>query len=176
MKQKKIFCHICFFCFVLSFSSAQNSKIDSLIRCIDLTKEDTTKVLLLNDLSKEFRNNDPDTVIILCKQVLAISLKKHYLMGMGRSCHNAGVANYMKGNYAEALVFLNNALAIWKVIYPPEGGITAATTLGNMGLLYSDLGNYPRALEYFFKILQTAETAHEKQIFEKELNKLIKSR
>ena len=68
---------VLFLCGVL-FNSAQGQnqqKIDSLLNLLKTAKEDTNKVIYLNDLGDEMVYSDPDTAIILGNQALSLAEK-----------------------------------------------------------------------------------------------------
>lgn len=106
-----------------SFFLEGQDKTDSLLNVLKTERTDTTRILLLNDLAKEFRNFNPDTAIIISKDALKSALSLKYTKGIAVSAHNTGAEYYMEGNYNEALRYFNYALPAWKLVYPPDGGI-----------------------------------------------------
>lgn len=147
-----------------SFFLEGQDKTDSLLNVLKTERTDTTRILLLNDLAKEFRNFNPDTAIIISKDALKSALSLKYTKGIAVSAHNTGAEYYMEGNYNEALRYFNYALPAWKLVYPPDGGIKKATSLGNMGLVFTEMGNFPKALDCFLHVLETGEKYHDEQL------------
>lgn len=83
------------------------------------------------------------------------------LGGMGKTelataFSNAGYASADRGDYVQALEYLEKALAIQEQILPPVHP-DIAVTYENMGYTYGDLGNYENAMEYHVKSLSIRE-------------------
>jgi tetratricopeptide (TPR) repeat protein len=140
-------------------------RLDSLLQALASQPADTNKVNTLNELSKEFRNIQPDSALLFANQGLALSVRLGFMHGMAKSSHNAGAACYVQGQYTQALAHFNRAMVAWRLVFPPSGGARGATTLGNIALVYSDLGDYPRALEQFLQVLAISEKTGEKQLY-----------
>ncbi|MFH1322034.1 MAG: tetratricopeptide repeat protein [Bacteroidota bacterium] len=158
--------------FIIQYSNtmAQSKAVDSLKNLLQTEIADTTRITTLNTLAWELKSINSDTAITLSQQALAIvnTLSANWRKGRGRAAtaqshHNLGWFNYLKGNYELALRHYHKALEIWKLL---EKDLTAesasrrsrqVSTMGNIGLVYSDQGNYPKALECFFKVLKIFE-------------------
>ena len=140
-------------------------RTDSLLLVLASQPADTNRVITLTELAKQFRNTNPDTAIILGNEALKLAVRLRYMKGMGKASHYTGAAYYVQGKYNEALEHFNRALVAWRLLAPPHGGASAATALGNIGLVYSDLGNYPLALEHFLQVLAISEKTGEKQLY-----------
>ena len=138
---------------------ANSTKTDSLLKALQTTTHDTTRINTLNDLAWELKFNNPDTAIYYSKQALTLAEKlvlsgdegAEWEKGIANSYRNLGAFNYLKGNYPLALDHYNKALSINNRLNDKKG---IATTLGNIGLVYSGQGDYPKALEYYFKALK----------------------
>ncbi|MCE9539567.1 MAG: tetratricopeptide repeat protein [Bacteroidetes bacterium] len=147
-----------FFALTLSFchfsSYGQQTKIDSLKNVLKTTKEDTTRINILNDLAFEFENNNSDTAIVLSTQALLIAQKKKWQKGEGISFHRLGALNYHKANYPLALDYYFKALKIRESLNDKNG---ISGTIGNIGLVYYSQGEYSQALDYYFKALKMME-------------------
>ncbi len=75
---------IIFFLFLLNLSVyAQDKKFDSLWQVIHTTKIDTVKIKALSRLAFILKNSDPDTSIVIAKQILALSRDKKLLLQRG---------------------------------------------------------------------------------------------
>ncbi|MBI4648516.1 MAG: SpoIIE family protein phosphatase, partial [Bacteroidia bacterium] len=141
------------------------TKVDSLILLLKTDHEDTSKVNHLNDLGWELMYQNPDTSIILGKRALALSKKLRWEKGIANSYGNFGAYNYLKGDYPKALDYYFKALKLDDVILSETKNLSEkqevknkiAAVLGNIGLVYSDQGDYPKALDYYFKALKIAE-------------------
>ncbi len=65
-----------------------------------------------------------------------------------------GVLHFRRGDYPQALEFLNEALQLSEK-ENDKGGLSK--TLGNIGVVYRKMSNYPQALEFFTKALSLDE-------------------
>ena len=126
---------------------AQQKTVDSLLSVIKTAKEDTNKVVSLNELSWEYLNlsasNKADSV---SKIALKLSQNLDYKRGIARSYKNIGYAYEDKGNYMEALKSQLEFLRIESEI-GERNGISAANN--NIGNIYTHLGNYSEALKSY---------------------------
>uniref|UniRef100_A0A7V6CMG6 Tetratricopeptide repeat protein n=1 Tax=candidate division WOR-3 bacterium TaxID=2052148 RepID=A0A7V6CMG6_UNCW3 len=60
-----------------------------------------------------------------------------------------GIENYLKGDWKKAIKFYEKALAIYKEFKNQKG---ESACYGNIGNIYSHLGEYEKALEYYNSI------------------------
>ena len=152
---------VLFLCGVL-FNSAQGQnqqKIDSLLNLLKTAKEDTNKVIYLNDLSGEMVYSDPDTAIILGNQALSLAEKSGDKKGIANSLGALGYYYFLKGNYTKALDYLFNALKISEELGDKKN---IAAHLENIGQVYLNQGDYLKALDYSFKALKMSEELGDK--------------
>ncbi|MFH1319197.1 MAG: tetratricopeptide repeat protein [Bacteroidota bacterium] len=129
----------------------QSRTIDSLENVLKTTKEDTTRVKILNNFVWEIKYTDPDTAFYYSNQALDIAKKAGWKKGIAISYHNLGDLCWRKGNYTMALDYNNRSLEIKKELNDRDGIVA---TLGNIGLVHSLLGDNDKALEYYFKALE----------------------
>ena len=148
--------------FSTSFSYAQHTKIESLKTQVALATEDSVKVELLLQLGDTYINaSKPDSFIIYLQQALALIQKNKYtaakeLSVLGRLDFIANAT----GNYAMAMNYASRAL----MLSEQTNDIPAkAFALANIGTNYSGMGDYNKALVYFFrakKVFETYESGH----------------
>lgn len=149
------------------FSAKAYSK-DSLLAIMALPA-DTGKVTALNSIALEISYSNSDSAILISNQALRLARKLRWEEGMADSFHILGLFNSNKGNNKVAFDYYFYALDIW------EKQEAAATpqhknhvldskwkTLGNIGVVYMDMGDYPRALDFFFKALKVTEAINNK--------------
>ena len=117
-------------------SFAQQINIDSLLTLLKKDKEDTTKVNHLNDLGWEYKYKNPDTAIILGNQALEILNSKYQITS----------SKFQEGKKTLGL-------GSWDL----KLGAFLANSLGNLGVYNWLKGDYPRALDYYFKALKLDE-------------------
>ena len=134
--------------------------INSLLKEIPKQKEDTNKVKLLNNLSFDYSNINPDEGIKYGQQAMELATKLDWKKGIVWINNNLGVNYKNKSDYPKAMAYYNEALKIYeelddkKDVLPP---------FGNIAGVYFGQSNYPKALEYFFKALKMAEKMGDKQ-------------
>ncbi len=153
MKGHKIFLHI-YFLFLSSPGFAQNNYADSLRLLISQSRDDTSKVNNLLQLSKAYISSSPDDAIKYGNQALGLSKKLNYNSGSAYALKNIGMVYYNQTRYVETIEYWNQSY----LLFDSAGDkVNEALLLNNIGSVYMNQGDDPKALEYFFKSLQIAE-------------------
>jgi signal transduction histidine kinase len=125
--------------------------------------DDTSKVVGLNDLALEISNSNTDSAIFVSIKALQLAQKIKWEEGIAKSFHFLGLFNSNKGENKLALDYYSKALEIWEKqeasAVDNKNHILENKwkTLGNIGVVYMDWGDYPRALDYFFSALKVSE-------------------
>ena len=115
----------------------------------DQTQPDSTRVQAYEDyIVNDYLYSWPDTAATLAEALHAFGKKQQYPKASATGYNLQGIANYVQGNYPQALEYFQKSLAIQKELGDKKG---IAKTLNNIGLIYMNQGNTPRALEYFQK-------------------------
>ncbi|MCB2378522.1 tetratricopeptide repeat protein [Hymenobacter sp. BT635] len=117
---------------------------------------DTTRVLLLADLSATYRYSRFDSVQWYARQGLALARQIGYTKGEGRCLSRLGILMSERGNLPQALRIDLQALQLHESSGDQEG---MARTLNQIGLLYHSLEDYQPALSYYFRAQKHYETA-----------------
>ena len=123
--------------------------IDSLITRLATAKEDTNKVMLLDDLSLTYYSINPDEGLKYGQQGLALAEQLDWKLGKAYAYKViAGNYGYGKSDFPNALKYYFDALKIHE-----EGGVKneVAATLMNIGIVYNSLEDYPKALDYMLR-------------------------
>lgn len=148
------------FLLLINSAYAQNHQqvIDSLRRVYQtgVYASPAASLDLLSRIAQEYQYFTPDSAISYASRVIRISEIET------RSCPNClaraytaqGTAERQQGDYGEALVSFNQALAIYQA-QADQSGITAV--LDNLGLIARKMGNYPKAMDYFSRSLAVRE-------------------
>ncbi|OFY62779.1 MAG: hypothetical protein A3H98_09925 [Bacteroidetes bacterium RIFCSPLOWO2_02_FULL_36_8] len=142
-------------------SKIVNPKLDSLKAELQKQLHDTTRIITLNDLGRELMNINPDTAILLSNQALTL-------------CENLSSYNNQTGLTQRRKTHKENNLLIsilrsWRLCvtnyFTKECEDTTETalnskiqklksnTLSNLGVYYHVKGDYPLALDCYFKAL-----------------------
>ncbi|MFH1322030.1 MAG: tetratricopeptide repeat protein [Bacteroidota bacterium] len=143
---------------------ADQSMVDSLLSELETAKEDTNKVNILNNLSKELQSSNPDKALNYAEQALKLSKKLSSLpdqalaksgkKGIAISFNNIGIIHKNWGNYEKAIEYYLKALKIQEDLGNKDG---IAGILNNIGNIYIIWKNYTKALEFYSKSLQIVQ-------------------
>jgi len=140
--------------------AGQKSRTDSLLAALKTSSEDTSKVNLLNDIFKEYQDDDPVKALKYAKQALELATKLGFQKGMASSYNNIGLAYFNQGNNNDALDNFSRALELFTEINYKKGSSIA---LANIGNIFYGQGNYPKTIEYYIQSLALAQEIDDKQ-------------
>jgi tetratricopeptide (TPR) repeat protein len=152
-----------YFLFLIMISAAFRSHaqlrgqalIDSMITQLANAKEDTNKVMLLNDIGLNYYSINPDEGIKFGKQGLALAEKLKWQRGMAYAYKViAGNYGYGKSEYPLALDYSLKSLEEFKEMGDRMG---EAKILGDIGVIYWFQADYPNALKYYLDALRINE-------------------
>lgn len=150
---------------------AQNKKIDSLKIVLKTTKQDTTKLIALNDIAKESEKSQVDTSLayynkakefaekIVVKYPKSSKEYKSAMLYLGKSINGIGLCFQLKGNYPKAIENYNLSLKIKEEIGDKKD---IGMTLFYIGKTYKTLIDSRKAMDYFLKSLQVFELIKDK--------------
>ncbi|ELR72411.1 serine/threonine kinase [Fulvivirga imtechensis AK7] len=124
-----------------------NPTIDSLQQRSEQAS-DKEKVILLNELYKQYLNNDPAKALEYTRNALELAGEIGDQSGMASSYNNIGVLHKNKGDLDGALEHYFKALQIQEKNKFTDA---IAYTYSNIGTVYSLKGEYSKALENFNK-------------------------
>lgn len=129
--------------------------IDSLISRLGTAKEDTNKVMLLNDISLTYYSINPDEGLKYGQQGLALAEQLDWKLGKAYAYKViAGNYGYGKSDYARAIEYSQKSLEQFKELGDKKG---SAKILGDMGVIYWFKSDFPNALKYYFDALKIHE-------------------
>lgn len=138
---------------LLSFSvKAQNQAIDSLQQVLKKSKEDTSKVNTLNQLSKEllFTANYPNS-LTKAKTAYKLAVRLKYAKGQAVGLLSIGNVNLYLGNFDKSIAYYERSLKISSRIGDKE---TMAKSVNNIGAIYNHQGEITKALKYYSRSLK----------------------
>lgn len=147
--KKLVFCVVfgIFFMIDNSFAIQKTKRIDSLEQKLKAhTKEDTTKVNLLNAIGYEYWIVDANKSLYFGSKALQLSEELGNKKGIARAYRIVGVAHWAQGDLTMALQYLNNSNKVYQDIQDKKG---LANTRLNIGMVYADLKEYTKALHYY---------------------------
>ncbi len=148
-------------CSVFTASAQKQGQplIDSILTELPKAKEDTNKVLLLNDLSFELFSINPNEGLKYANQQLELANKLGWQKGIAKAYSSMGTNKYAKSDYTGALDSYFKSLTISEKLDDKKA---MASTLGNMGSINMRIGRIPKSREYFTKALTIYQTLNNK--------------
>jgi serine phosphatase RsbU (regulator of sigma subunit) len=160
---------LCFFTILHFVVSGQN--LDSLTRVWnDNSKPDSLRLAALSSVARKFVFSNPDTAYGLAQKIIgkAIESKQKKFESLGNNV--TALTYYVKGDYETALKYYYKCISICeemsasKTVYISNQGKAAyAKILNNIGNIYLDKGNYPKAISYYLSSLKTVESLNDKE-------------
>jgi len=141
-------------------ASAQQEKIDSLQKALQVAKHDTDKINTLNNLSWLLQRSEPNKGIDYAEQALKIAKQINFKSGMAGAYHALGSIKANVGDYDKALEFLSKDLYLTTELGNKKG---MGTSLNSIGNIYAMRGDYDKALEFYFKALVIKEELGDKK-------------
>ncbi|MEP7163331.1 MAG: adenylate/guanylate cyclase domain-containing protein [Ferruginibacter sp.] len=141
------------FCFCFCVNVYAN-EIDSLKSLIATPMPDTSRVNLLNALSKAYFNDNPDTSVIIAGSSKKLAEQIKYQPGLALALKNMGIGFYLQGKYKDAIITWQKALEVYKLIGDKTG---VANMLSNQGAVYYNQGDDAKALELHLQSLKLSE-------------------
>jgi adenylate cyclase len=130
------------------------NEIDSLKKILLTTIADSTRVDVLNALSKSFFNTNPDTAIIIANTAKSIAEQVNYKPGLALAFKNVGKGYYLQGKYKEAVLNWQQAIEVYKLLNDKIG---VANMLSNQGAVYYNQGDDAKSLELHLQSLKMSE-------------------
>jgi len=143
----KRFIAILFFFFEITMAGAQSLdlKADSLRNLLTTTKQDTTRVLLLSQLSNQLQRSDPDSAFLLAEQGLKLAKQLNYPRGELYAKVNLGGCFWSIGDYSTAIQLMLPEIKHVLSTNDLELQVNLQAVLINS---YRDQGDYTEALKY----------------------------
>ena len=135
-------------------SSIQGSEVDSLLRVLDQSKEDSLKVQILLSLAATYYRSDPEQAINYAEQARVLSENIQYPMGLAYAYKSRGMSYYFQGAYLEALNDWELSLNTFKEINDLLG---ISNMLNNLGAIYYNYGDNNTGISYYLESLEISK-------------------
>ena len=140
-----------------SRAAAQSPQTAALRQALAQATTDTSRVLLLADLSATYRYSRFDSVQWYANQGLRLAQRIGYQKGEGRCLSRLAILLSEHGNLPAALRLNLRALQLNKTSHDYEG---TARTLNQTGLLYFALDDFRPSLSYYFRAQKHYQLGH----------------
>jgi tetratricopeptide (TPR) repeat protein/anti-sigma regulatory factor (Ser/Thr protein kinase) len=134
--------------------------IDSLEIELPKLKNDTNKVLVLNEMALNYSTINTDMGLQYGQQELELATKLNWKKGIGKATNIMGLNFFAKSNYLRALEYYRKALSIYEAIDFKQGRVIV---LNNIGICYHQKGDNKTAIEYYFKGLKINQEINDKK-------------
>ncbi len=161
------------FLFIIISSShpiyAQSTVRDSLSQLLQKEKSDTSRVLLLVQLSSQYAFFKPDSAMLLALKGLELSRIIGFPKGEATSLNRIGGTYNLLGNYLKGMQLHLQALQIRERIQDVNG---IAQSLNDIGNVLRIQGEYYKAIEYHLKAKKLSEQINNKEGLAGSINSL----
>ena len=143
--------------FACGFAQKQET-IDSLLTILERSHEDTNKVIVLNQLSRQLFNRDLDLSFKYAREAVDLALTLEYNKGFAISYRYIGNCHKGKGDNDKALEFYQKSLTLFENMNDQKN---ISTVYNSIGHLYFNWGKYPKALQYYYRSLEIKERIYD---------------
>ena len=139
-----------------SNSEGSISMLDSLKQELEFVHNDSLKIQMMLQIADSYQHRNPDTAIYYSEEALQLAKQlKDIPAQMGAMAFTGG-ALINKGNLPKALELGIEAIEIGKNLpVRIAGGV--GPNYSNLGVLYMQIGDYDKALQYFNKMAAMGE-------------------
>ena len=127
--------------------------VDSLRALLVRPQPDSSRVLLLCQLSDQLWTQRTDSAAVYAMQALALARRTGYRRGEGEALNRLGAA-LRESNLARALELFQQSLRLAEAIHAPA---LVAQNLRSIGIIYVYLRDRRTALSYYFRALRIGE-------------------
>jgi tetratricopeptide (TPR) repeat protein len=164
-KMRNICTVLVVFFFVNAFS--QEAVVDSLQQVLKNSKDDIQKATVLNELAVAYQEFNPRLLKEYSQRALIVSRKIDFALAEGTALLNLGNAGIIGGNYAEALVYFQNAQIVFEMELQTETADSLALknglarAYGSMGIVFSEQNSYAKALQNHLKAIKLYEETNQ---------------
>lgn len=142
------------FLFLLTFSHAQNSENDSLKKILVTSREDTSKVYILNRLAKIEEVHNPVLSLQYAKQAFSLAHKLHFTKGKAMALVYQADFFYFRGNADSAEKKYEEAIRLFGSIKDKGGQALAYMVAANN---FTNDGRYEKAIKYVLSSVEMNE-------------------
>lgn len=146
------------FLFWIKGSFAQGTKTDSLIIVLSTTKQDTTKLQILLELSFRLRGLEPHKALEYANNALRLSQKLSQKKQEARAHNNIGLAYFYFSMHDSAIAHYEQSLKIGKTI--PDSA-TISLAYSQLGNTFKAISNLPLSIEYHKKALRIRKNSQD---------------
>ncbi len=133
------------------------------------TRNDSAKVQILCELSKEYETRDAVRALVFARQALSLADSLEDPFGAAKAQVRMGTVLWSQGFYEQSVEYYFRALNLAQNL---KDSATIARALGGIGANYRKQGNYAKAKDYYTQALTLSTAVHDKRAMESMLNNL----
>ncbi|HMT75357.1 MAG TPA: sensor histidine kinase [Chitinophagaceae bacterium] len=155
---RKIFLVYMTFCFVAAANGQRTNqahKVDSLLKLLAVSKEDTSKAMVLLTLASWYETNHQDSSAYYLKKGKILSEALKFDRGIYYYYQQSTVLAFTKGNYENAMEESILGLDLARKL---KDSSMAITMLNNIGIIYGYFGNFNEQLDYTLQVKNAIES------------------
>ncbi|MBK6938011.1 MAG: hypothetical protein IPH18_14875 [Chitinophagaceae bacterium] len=145
----------CFFVFTNAQRTDQAKKVDSLLRLLKVSKEDTSKAMTLLTLASWYETNNQDSSAYYLQKGKALSELLKFDRGIYYYYQQSTVLSFTKGNYESAMEESIKGLALARKL---KDSSMAITMLNSIGIIHGYFGNLNEQLDYTLQVRNVIES------------------
>jgi serine phosphatase RsbU (regulator of sigma subunit)/Tfp pilus assembly protein PilF len=134
---------------------SQASPIDSLQQALKFAPNDSTRLILLDELTYRSAQFNPHLSLEYAHQTIHLAEKLNHRKIKRQGLHALGLNHYRLGNYDKTLDYFRQVLRMFEEDGDQKG---IARLHNNIGILYDELSQSEKALSYFYKALEVKRT------------------
>ena len=144
----------------------QNTTADSLMKVLNNSKQDTTRIKILIEIGDAYENEKPEEAIVFYNKAVAeadktmatkkitAGIRKVLLKSKATSLRYMGIVLHYQGKFDDAIGYYAKSIKTFELINDKKG---ISDCYNNTGSAYLTLGNYPKAAENYKKSLEISE-------------------
>lgn len=150
---KKI-AYLFFLLISLSVSAQDMELINSLQKKLAAQKNDTDRIMTINDIAWQYRVSDMNRSISMADSALQLSIKINFMRGISKGYILKGVYYTIQGEYDSAAINYEQC----RIIRERQGDSSGvAAVLHDLGNIQLYKGNYDKSLNYYLSSLRLEE-------------------
>jgi len=153
MKKVILFLVLCVALFQIGFAQNQHV-VDSLLKVLPTTKEDSNRAKILINLSRLYFQTDPEKCFAYANQALILAQKLTYKKVIIRSYQNISIYYVINNDYTKATDFCQKAITVAKELNDKEA---LCDLLNIMATVSNYKGEMEASLQYGLDALKVSE-------------------
>jgi len=137
--------------FLLLATNIQANNIDSLYLQLNDTREDSSRIILLNKIGATLINKSPQNSLAYSQKALSLSKKEKYTSGSAEAYINIAKVYYNQKIYSKASEYYFNSLKLKEEIGDKKCIASISNIIGEINF---QLGNMNQSLNYYYRAVK----------------------